>query len=94
MAELMTGIRVRAEGLGITSKTVVTFLVLIYDHRSGGDGALALIAFAGGQLAYGATVLGTYLAAYGVDSWWPRRLCIEYVLFPLCVGTTFISGQP
>ncbi|KAG6878046.1 hypothetical protein C0993_000369 [Termitomyces sp. T159_Od127] len=65
MAELMTGIRVRAEGLGITSKTVVTFLVLVYDMRSGGEGALALIAFAGGQLVYGATVLGTYLAAYG-----------------------------
>ncbi|KAG6855616.1 hypothetical protein H0H87_000251 [Tephrocybe sp. NHM501043] len=61
MAELRTGVRVRAEGLGITAKTVVTFLVLVYDFRSGGDGALALIAFAAGQLAYGAAVLATYL---------------------------------
>ncbi|KAF5376097.1 hypothetical protein D9615_007755 [Tricholomella constricta] len=73
MAELRTGMRVRAEGLGITVKTVVTFLVLLYDLRRGGEGALALIAFAGGQLAYGAAVLATYVAAYGAGHMWLRR---------------------
>ncbi|KAG5650470.1 hypothetical protein H0H81_012133 [Sphagnurus paluster] len=76
MAGLQTGVRVRAEGFGITSKTVVTFIVLVYDARrvGGGDGALALLAFAGGQLAYGAGVLLTYIAAYGTRPLWPQRL--------------------
>ncbi|KAG5646159.1 hypothetical protein DXG03_004212 [Asterophora parasitica] len=73
MAELRTGVRVRAEGLGITTKTVVTFLVLLYDLRRGGEGTLALIAFAGGQLAYGAAVLATYVAAYGAGHIWITR---------------------
>ncbi|KAG6853215.1 hypothetical protein C0991_006118 [Blastosporella zonata] len=73
MAELRTGVRVRAEGLGITAKTVVTFLVLVYDLRTGGEGGLALIAFAAGQLVYGATVLATYMTAYGIDCWWPKK---------------------
>ncbi|KAH0579724.1 hypothetical protein H2248_002564 [Termitomyces sp. 'cryptogamus'] len=72
MAELRTEVRVKAEGLGITSKTVVTFLVLVYGLRWGGEGSLALIAFAGGQLAYGTAVLATYVAAYGMNGWWPR----------------------
>ncbi|KAG6809832.1 hypothetical protein H0H92_014586 [Tricholoma furcatifolium] len=73
MAELRTDVRVRAEGLGITARTVVTFLVLVYDWKTKQEGALALIAFAGGQLAYGITVLATYLSMYKVQSWWPRR---------------------
>lgn len=73
MAELRTGVRVRAEGLGITSKTVVTFLVLLYDTRRGGrQGELALLAFAGGQLAYGVSVLLTYVAHYGRAHLKPR----------------------
>ncbi|KAG6837050.1 hypothetical protein H0H93_015621 [Arthromyces matolae] len=76
MAELSTGIRVRAEGLGITLKTVITFLVLVYDVKSQADGTLALIAFAAGQLAYGATLLGTYVVAYGIDSWLPKK-CVS-----------------
>ncbi|RDB21551.1 Oligosaccharide translocation protein RFT1 [Hypsizygus marmoreus] len=72
MAELRTGVRVKAEGLGITVKTIVTFLVLLYDMRSGGH-TLALLAFAAGQLAYGAAVLFIYVAYYGVQSTWPKR---------------------
>ncbi|KAF8064105.1 Rft protein-domain-containing protein [Lyophyllum atratum] len=73
MSELRTGLRVKAEGLGITSKTLVTFLVLVYDLRTRGDGSLALVAFAAGQLAYGASVLATYVAAYGTRNMWLRR---------------------
>lgn len=73
MAELRTGVRVRAEGLGITAKTLVTFLVLLYDTWRGADGKLALLAFAGGQLAYGTFVLGTYIVYYGTRNMWPTR---------------------
>jgi oligosaccharide translocation protein RFT1 len=73
MAELRTRIRVRAEGLGITSKTVVTFLVLLYDSkREGRQGELALLAFAGGQLAYAFFVFITYLGCYGRLHLWPK----------------------
>lgn len=73
MAELRTGVRVRAEGLGITAKTLVTFLVLLYDTWRGADGKLALLAFAGGQFAYGGFVLGTYIAYYGAPNIWPTK---------------------
>lgn len=73
MSQLRTGVRVTAEGLGITSKTLVTFLVLLYDKRSGAQGALALLAFAGGQLAHGAVVLLTYMVYFGPRNMWPRR---------------------
>lgn len=66
MAELRTKVRVRAEGLGITGKALITFFMLVYDTRRGeGQGALALLAFAGGQLTYGVIVLLTYLTFYG-----------------------------
>jgi actin-related protein len=65
MAELRTRIRVRVEGLGITSKTVVTFLVLYDSKREGRQGELALLAFAGGQLAYAFFVFIIYLGCYG-----------------------------
>ncbi|KAK7033588.1 Oligosaccharide translocation protein rft1 [Paramarasmius palmivorus] len=61
MKELKTHIRVRAEGTGITFKTIVTFLVLFYD----GGGDLALLGFAFGQLAYGTTVFLIYMWSYG-----------------------------
>jgi oligosaccharide translocation protein RFT1 len=64
MAELRTNVRVTAEGLGIAGKTLTTFLILLYDTWRGG-GTLALLSFAGGQLAYGLIVLLTYLAFYG-----------------------------
>jgi oligosaccharide translocation protein RFT1 len=73
MSELRTGVRVRAEGLGITAKTLVTFLVLLYDTRSNASGKLALLAFAGGQLAYGTFVLGTYVTYYGTQKMWPTK---------------------
>ncbi|ESK86237.1 oligosaccharide translocation protein rft1 [Moniliophthora roreri MCA 2997] len=62
MTELKTHVRVRAEGIGITMKAIVTFLILFCDQ--GGD--LALLAFAFGQLAYGTTVLLLYLFSYGI----------------------------
>ena len=74
MSELRTNIRVTAEGLGIISKPVVTFLVLLYDARTGAQGSLALLAFAGGQLAYGTMVLGTYMVYYHPHRIWPKRL--------------------
>lgn len=75
MGELRTGVRVRAEGLGITSKTAVTFLVLLYDStRAGGRGELGLLAFAAGQLAYGVVVAASYLAYYWRDLAWPKRI--------------------
>lgn len=74
MAELQTNVRVRAEGLGITGKAIITFIVLVYDSKRGEvEGALALLAFAAGQLAYGVIVLVTYLAFYGRGHLWLFR---------------------
>ncbi|KAF8162135.1 RTF domain-containing protein [Pholiota molesta] len=71
MSELKVGVRVRAEGLGVTAKSLTTFLVLMYDARAG-TGGLALVAFALGQLMYSAVVFGTYLAYLGVGYMRPK----------------------
>ncbi|KAF9266226.1 hypothetical protein L218DRAFT_996986 [Marasmius fiardii PR-910] len=60
MIELKTRIRVRAEGAGITLKTIVTFLVLLYDYTNRPQRDLALLSFALGQLAYGTCVFVIY----------------------------------
>ncbi|KAF9561580.1 Rft-1-domain-containing protein [Agrocybe pediades] len=65
MAELQTGVRVRAEGLGIVAKCVTTFLVLLYDSKSG-NGHLSLLAFAFGQLLYGVVMFAIYVAYFGI----------------------------
>jgi len=78
MAELRTTLRVRAEGLGVAGRAIITFLVLFYDARTGGGrGEWALVAFAGGQLVYGIIVLVTYLAFYGTQHLSPRMLQIK-----------------
>ncbi|KAH9477026.1 Oligosaccharide translocation protein RFT1 [Psilocybe cubensis] len=64
MTELKTGVRLRAEGLGITAKSITTFLVLFYDATTG-SGSLALPAFAFGQLAYALVLLGVYAVYFG-----------------------------
>jgi|ERR1700722_284685 len=75
MSELRTDIRVRAEGSGILGKTIVVFLILLYDSRSGGpQGQLALLAFAVGQLAYGTILLAVYVAYYRSFPLWCKCL--------------------
>ncbi|KAJ7168323.1 Rft protein-domain-containing protein [Mycena crocata] len=66
MAETKTHVRVRAEGTGVVCKTLVTFLVLLYDWKEDMDGALALMAFAMGQLSYSLCLLCVYLSHYGL----------------------------
>lgn len=73
MVELKTGIRVRAEGLGITAKSVVTFVVLFYDSRGQSKGDLALLAFAFGQLVYGIVMLMVYVSYLGKGYLYPKR---------------------
>ena len=66
MTGLQTNIRVRAEGSGVILKPIVIILVLLYDtHIQYGDGRLALVAFALGQLAYAATLFCVYQSHYG-----------------------------
>jgi hypothetical protein len=62
MVQLKTNVRVRAEGCGITAKSIVTFLVLLADK----GGSLALLAFATGQLAYSLACLVVYLVYFGM----------------------------
>lgn len=71
MSRLLTGVRVRAEGFSITIKSVVTFLVLLLDARSG-RGNLALLAFAIGQLAYATTLFLAYISHFGTECLWPK----------------------
>ena len=70
MLELKTNVRVRAEGLGITAKSFVTFLVLFVDSRRGQE-RLALVAFAIGQLAYAVVVFAHYARTFGVP--WVKK---------------------
>ncbi|KAJ3740191.1 Rft protein-domain-containing protein, partial [Lentinula detonsa] len=65
MTNLKTRLRVRAEGVAITTKTLTTFLVLLYDaSRGDGGGDLALLAFAFGQLVYGSSAFLIYLREF------------------------------
>jgi len=74
MGEVRTGVRVRAEGLGITCKTLVTYLVLLYDSTTQNPGVLALVAFALGQLAHSVVVFLSYVYQMGYPTFWPTRL--------------------
>ena len=71
MAELRTSVRVRAEGLGITSKSLTTFLLLFYNTRRGKDD-LALVAFAAGQLTYSVVMFFVYTSHIGDQHMWPK----------------------
>ncbi|KAJ7722286.1 Rft protein-domain-containing protein [Mycena maculata] len=74
ISEMKTGIRVGAEGAGITFKTFVTFLVLFYDSQAGLKGYLALMAFAMGQLSYSLSLLLVYLSHYGFSALFPTSI--------------------
>ena len=81
MVQLKTNIRVKAEGVGITAKSMVTFLVLLYDVRKAdGQGELALLAFALGQLAYSFACWVVYLGYLGVSPLRPDIRCVSYRL--------------
>ena len=72
MAELNTGVRVRAEGLGITSKSLTTFLLLFYNTKRGKDNDLALVAFAAGQIMYSVVMFLVYIAHFEDQHMWPK----------------------
>ncbi|KAF9228617.1 Rft-1-domain-containing protein [Gyrodon lividus] len=75
MGEVRTGIRVSAEGLGISIKTIITYLVLLYDSSlSRRSGELALMAFALGQFAYSVVVFAVYTLQMPESSLLPSRL--------------------
>ncbi|KAG0706405.1 Rft protein-domain-containing protein [Suillus ampliporus] len=78
MGEVRTGARVRAEGLGITCKTLVTYLVLLYDSTRPESGEFALVAFALGQLAYSVVVFCSYVYQMGYPTFWPTRLATRH----------------
>ena len=89
MGEALTGIRVRAEGVAITSKTATTCFVLLYDSRmSGHSGELGLVAFAAGQLAYGVFLCATYLSHFRGMSWRPTHITSS------CVNAFPVSSLP
>ncbi|KAH7905716.1 Rft protein-domain-containing protein [Hygrophoropsis aurantiaca] len=74
IGEHRTGIRVRAEGLGIAVKSVITYFILLYDSKQGlSTGRYALQAFALGQLAYSLLVFATYTTYLGFPSFWLGR---------------------
>ncbi|KIM90067.1 hypothetical protein PILCRDRAFT_2299 [Piloderma croceum F 1598] len=75
MGEVLTGVRVKAEGVAITSKTATTCFVLLYDSRmSAHSGELGLVAFAAGQLAYGVFLCAMYLSHFRGMSWRPTHI--------------------
>lgn len=72
MVDLKTNVRVHAEGLGITAKSILTFLILLYDSREG-SGDFALVAFAMGQLAYSVVMFFTYTVSFGWGVIQPKK---------------------
>jgi oligosaccharide translocation protein RFT1 len=86
MVKLKTNVRVRAEGSGITAKSLVTFLVLVVD---GGRGRLALLAFAVGQLGYSVVCLGVYLGYLGGEILRPKMRCVWFNSCS-CVGVLLV----
>jgi oligosaccharide translocation protein RFT1 len=96
MGEVLTGVRVRAEGVGITSKTVTTCLVLLYDSRRTHPGEFALLAFAAGQLAYGVFLFATYLSHFRGVSQWPIAIastCVNVFPASSCVIINGMSSE-
>ncbi|KAF7294685.1 Oligosaccharide translocation protein RFT1 [Mycena indigotica] len=91
MAEMKTHIRFRAEGSGVMAKTVTTFLVLFYDSKAGMNGALALVAFAWGQLSYSFCVMAVYLAHYGLSSLFPKKTSLRPDSDTLRISLTMTS---
>jgi len=75
MVQLKTNVRVKAEGTGIIAKSMVTFLVLVYDV--GDVDRLALLAFALGQLAYSFSCWMVYLGYLGARPLWPDIKCVS-----------------
>ena len=96
MSELRTDIRVKAEGLGVTTKTVTTFLILHYASRRRPAGNLALLAFALGQLSYSVCLLAKYINAYGIKLLVPQFPSIKSVPFSLFGPFNFddFQGEP
>ncbi|KAJ7349075.1 Rft protein-domain-containing protein [Mycena albidolilacea] len=92
MAEMKTHIRVRAEGMAIASKTLVTYLVLLYDSKAKLNGDLALLAFALGQLSYSLLLLAVYLSHYGFTALFPgSKGAVEDGISRLSLTMTFQS---
>lgn len=60
MGEARTSVRVRAEGLGILSKTALTYLALLLDSHLG-EQDFTLVAFALGQVTYSLVIFIIYL---------------------------------
>lgn len=93
MGKLLTAIRVKAEGMGITAKTIITFFILWYDSKRGSQsGQLSLLAFACGQLANGVVVLFTYLVYFRKVHWWPKHMILDTRLLGLSLTMTAQSA--
>lgn len=78
MGDLHTSVRIRAEGMGMTSKTIIAFLILWYDSKEEPrSGELTLLAFASGQLANGIVIFVTYLIHFRKVHWWPEHITFD-----------------
>lgn len=93
MGEGRTSIRVRAEALGISSKTIVAYLALLYDSRLGGQ-KLTLPAFALGQLAYAVVVFVMYVMEMPDSRLWPKRLRLGSSEFVRVVDNSLALYSP
>ncbi|KAI6043107.1 Rft protein-domain-containing protein [Pisolithus marmoratus] len=73
MGEARTSVRVRAEGLGVSSKTAVTYLALLLDSHLG-EQKFTLVAFALGQVTYSSVIFIIYLVDMPDSRFLPVRL--------------------
>ncbi|EED81798.1 predicted protein, partial [Postia placenta Mad-698-R] len=82
--DVRVDLRVKAEGIAVILKTLVTFVILVI-----GSANVALLAFAAGQAAYSLALLGTYMRDYKQPPlFWPHRVVLEVhgkCVLSLCV---------
>lgn len=73
ISELKVNARVRAEACAVVAKALGSFALLTLCDKE-----WSLVAFAGGQVAYGAAVLGVFLLEYGKNSrLWLKKVSEE-----------------
>lgn len=71
--DVRVDLRVKAEGIAVIMKTLITFVILVT-----GSANVALLAFAAGQAAYSLALLGTYMRDYKQPPlFWPHKVVLE-----------------
>ena len=79
MAGLQTKIRLRAEGVAVVGKSMITFLVMYTDpYKDDPQKHRALVAFALGQVFYSVCVQVFFLYHFGTAYLFPKKRQVHF----------------